>query len=60
MSGTGNYAELIAKRFDIACRKYGLNEHGAGRAAAPSSTAALQAACGSRGQMTLVLERPGG
>ena len=31
MSGTGNFAELIAKRFDIACRKYHLNEHGAGR-----------------------------
>src|SRR5690349_8937629 len=25
MSGVGNFAELIAKRFDIACRKYGLN-----------------------------------
>ena len=25
MSGTGNYAELIEKRFDIACRRYGLN-----------------------------------
>ena len=25
MSGTGNFAELIAKRFEIACRKYGLN-----------------------------------
>src|SRR6266404_987445 len=31
MSGTGNFAELIAKRFEIACRKYHLNEHGAGR-----------------------------
>src|SRR5258705_11175443 len=31
MTGIGNYAELIAKRFEIACRKYGLNEHGAGR-----------------------------
>jgi len=31
MSGIGNFAELIAKRFDIACRKYRLNEHGAGR-----------------------------
>ena len=25
MSGVGNFAELIAKRFEIACRKYGLN-----------------------------------
>jgi DNA repair photolyase len=31
MSGTGNFAELVAKRFEIACRKHGLNEHGAGR-----------------------------
>ena len=31
MSGTGNYAELIEKRFDIACRRFGLNGHGAGR-----------------------------
>jgi DNA repair photolyase len=25
MSGTGNYAELIEKRFDIACRRFGVN-----------------------------------
>src|SRR3954454_13298922 len=31
MSGVGNFADLMAKRFEIACRKYGLNEHGAGR-----------------------------
>jgi DNA repair photolyase len=31
MTGLGNYAELIEKRFDIACRRYGLNGHGAGR-----------------------------
>jgi DNA repair photolyase len=31
MSGTGNYAELIEKRFDIACRRHGLNGHGAPR-----------------------------
>jgi DNA repair photolyase len=32
MSGTGNYAELIEKRFEIACRRHGLNEHrGGGR-----------------------------
>jgi DNA repair photolyase len=31
MSGTGNYAELMEKRFDIACRRFNLNDHGAGR-----------------------------
>ena len=31
MSGTGNYAELMEKRFDIACRRFDLNGHGAGR-----------------------------
>ena len=31
MSGTGKFAELVEKRFDIACRKLGLNDHGAGR-----------------------------
>jgi DNA repair photolyase len=31
MTGLGNYAELIEKRFDIACRRHGLNGHGAGR-----------------------------
>jgi DNA repair photolyase len=31
MSGTGNYAELMEKRFDIACRRFQLNGHGAGR-----------------------------
>ena len=32
MSGTGNYAELMEKRFDIACRRFGLNARdGAGR-----------------------------
>jgi len=33
MTGTGNFAELIGKRFDIACRRFGLNGHGAGRRA---------------------------
>ncbi len=33
MRGTGNYAELIEKRFDIACRRFGLNGHGGGRRA---------------------------
>lgn len=31
MRGTGNYAELINQRFDIACRRHGLNGHGGGR-----------------------------
>jgi DNA repair photolyase len=31
MSGTGNFAELIEKRFDIACRRFNLNGHGSGR-----------------------------
>jgi DNA repair photolyase len=26
MTGTGNFAELIAKRFEIACRRFGLNQ----------------------------------
>ena len=26
MSGTGNYAELMQKRFDIACRRFGVNK----------------------------------
>jgi DNA repair photolyase len=31
MTGTGNFSELIEKRFAIACRRFGLNGHGAGR-----------------------------
>jgi DNA repair photolyase len=31
MRGTGNYAELIDKRFEIACKRFGLNGHGGGR-----------------------------
>ena len=31
MRGTGNFAELIARRFAIACRRFGLNGHGGGR-----------------------------
>jgi len=31
MRGTGNYAELIARRFEVACRQLGLNGQGAGR-----------------------------
>jgi len=32
MTGTGNYAELIEKRFDLACARYGLNEERRGDA----------------------------
>jgi DNA repair photolyase len=31
MTGTGNFADLIAKRFDIACRRFGLNGHAGAR-----------------------------
>jgi DNA repair photolyase len=31
MRGTGNFAELISKRFALACQRYGLNGHGGGR-----------------------------
>src|SRR5712692_73242 len=31
MSGTGKFAELVEKRFEIACRRFGLNDHGPGR-----------------------------
>ena len=31
MTGTGNYAELMEKRFVIACRKFGLNSREAPR-----------------------------
>jgi DNA repair photolyase len=31
MRGTGNFAELISKRFAIACKRLGLNGHGGGR-----------------------------
>ena len=53
MTGTGNYAELIEKRFDIACRRYGLNGHGA-----PRERAELDCSCFRPppigGQMTLL------
>lgn len=31
MRGTGNYAELIERRFALACKRFGLNGHGGGR-----------------------------
>ena len=27
MSGTGNYAGLMEKRFEIACKRFGINVH---------------------------------
>jgi len=32
MTGTGTFAELIGKRFELACRKYGLNGDDRGQA----------------------------
>jgi DNA repair photolyase len=52
MTGTGNYAELIEKRFDIACRRYGLNGHGAGRNA-PELDCSRFRPPSRHGQMTL-------
>jgi DNA repair photolyase len=31
MRGTGNFAELISRRFALACKRFGLNGHGGGR-----------------------------
>ena len=53
MSGTGNFAELIAKRFDIACRKYHLNEHGAGRRRAELDCSLFRPPALNPGQLTL-------
>ena len=52
MSGTGKFAELIEKRFDVACRKLGLNDHGAGRGR-PGLDCSLFRIPGAGGQMTL-------
>ena len=53
MSGTGNFAELIAKRFEIACRKYRLNEHGAGRRRAELDCSRFRPPAANPGQFTL-------
>src|SRR5437879_678 len=53
MSGTGNFAELIAKRFEIACRKYRLNEHGAGRRRAELDCSAFRPPAANPGQLAL-------
>jgi len=53
MSGIGNFAELIAKRFDIACRKYRLNEHGAGRRRAQLDCTLFRPPAANPGQFSL-------
>jgi DNA repair photolyase len=53
MTGTGLYAELIAKRFDIACRKYHLNDHGAGRRRADLDCSLFKPPTANPGQLTL-------
>jgi len=53
MTGTGNYAELIAKRFDIACRKYRLNDHGAGRRRAELDCRLFKPPAANPGQLAL-------
>jgi DNA repair photolyase len=53
MTGTGMYAELIAKRFDIACRKYHLNDHGAGRRRAELDCSLFKPPVANPGQLAL-------
>jgi DNA repair photolyase len=57
MSGVGNFAELIARRFDIACRKYGLNARDdgtqAGRARPELDCSRFRPPSSSPGQMAL-------
>ena len=53
MTGTGMYAELIAKRFAIACRKYHLNEHGAGRRRAELDCSLFRPPATNPGQLAL-------
>ena len=53
MSGVGNFADLIAKRFDIACRKYRLNEHGAGRRRAELECSLFKPPAANPGQFAL-------
>jgi DNA repair photolyase len=53
MTGTGMYAELIAKRFDIACRKHHLNDHGAGRRRAELDCSLFRPPAANPGQLGL-------
>jgi len=52
MTGTGIFAELIEKRFDIACRRFGLNGHGAGRKPPSLDCSRFRPPCAA-GQMSL-------
>jgi DNA repair photolyase len=52
MRGTGEYAELIAQRFDLAARRFGLNGHGGGRRA-PELDCSLFVPPSPSGQMKL-------
>src|SRR5213596_1002245 len=52
MTGTGAFAELIEKRFDIACRRFGLNGHGAGRKPPSLDCSSFRPPCAA-GQMPL-------
>ena len=52
MTGTGAFAELIEKRFDIACRRFGLNGHGAGRKPPSLDCSRFRPPCAA-GQMSL-------
>jgi len=53
MTGIGNFAELVAKRFEIACRKYRLNEHGAGRRRAELDCSLFKPPAANPGQLAL-------
>src|SRR3954465_9285614 len=53
MSGVGNFAELMAKRFELAGRKYGLNEHGAGRRRAELDCSLFSPPSANTGQLAL-------
>src|SRR5438132_4976415 len=52
MTGTGLFAELIEKRFDIACRRFGLNGHGPGRKPPSRDCSRFRPPCAA-GQMPL-------
>lgn len=52
MTGVGNFAELIEKRFGIACRRFGLNGHGAPRQRAELDCSRFRPPA-TGGQMTL-------
>ncbi len=53
MSGSGNFSELIDNRFDIACRRFGLNSEVNHMASRGGLDCSLFRPPGSRAQMTL-------